>query len=198
MRQSPKNLLLFIGCLALSMAARAHGGDTEVVHREISFLDGLLHPLTGMDHLAAMLAVGFWSATSSQRIWIAPMAFANMLLAGAILGLSGYTLPAVEPLIASSLLVLGLLVAGRARLSEVSGLVIAGGFAVFHGMAHGQEMAAGTHWLAQLLGMLATTVALHLTGIVTGWSLRERSAWWSRAAGAAVAVLGSVLLVQMA
>ena len=74
-----------------------------------------------MDHLAAMLAVGFWSALTARRVWTAPLAFAAMLLLGALLGLTGIELPAVEPLIAASLLVLGLLVALRTRL-HVAGL----------------------------------------------------------------------------
>jgi urease accessory protein len=142
-----------------------------------------------------MLAVGFWSAIASRRIWVAPLAFANMLLVGALMGMSGVALPAVEPLIAASLLVLGLLVATRAQLPVLVSVTLAGVFAVFHGMAHGAEL-AGAGWLGPLLGMVIATIALHLAGVGAGLALRGRSLWWSRGAGAAVAFVGSVLLVQ--
>ena len=198
MRASLKGTLLFVASLAVSAGAWAHGAESGVAHQEASFWQGMLHPLTGVDHLAAMLVVGLWSATTAGRLWVAPLAFANFLLAGAILGLSGFGLPVVEPMIAASLLVLGLLVSTRQQLPSLAGAALVGGFALFHGIAHGQELAVGTHWLAPLLGMLASTVALHIVGVVTGLVLRERSLWWSRAAGALVAVLGTALLAQMA
>ena len=113
-RQLPHALFLIAAC-AIATSASAHIGTDFSAHAEIGFIDGLLHPLTGLDHLAAMLAVGFWSALSARRLWTAPLAFAAMLLAGALLGLAGMALPAVEPMIAASLLVLGLLVALRTQ-----------------------------------------------------------------------------------
>ena len=109
-RKLPHALFLIAAC-AMATSASAHIGTDFGAHAEIGLLDGLLHPFTGLDHLAAMLAVGFWSALSARRLWTAPLAFAAMLLAGALLGLAGIELPAVEPMIAASLLVLGLLVA---------------------------------------------------------------------------------------
>lgn len=166
-------------------------------HAEIDGLDGLLHPFTGLDHLAAMLAVGFWSALSARRLWTAPLAFAAMLLAGAVLGLAGIELPAVEPMIAASLLVLGLLVALRTRLPAALAAVLVGLFAIFHGAAHGTELAGAAHIWAPLAGMLVTTLALHATGLGLGWALRH-SAWVARLAGAGVAAFGVTLLAQLA
>ncbi len=186
---------VLLAFLCASTTALAHAASEGVHHHALSLLTGLLHPFSGLDHLAAMLAVGCWSAIAARRIWVAPMAFANMLLVGALMGMSGITLPAVEPLIAASLLVLGLLLATRAQLPAVVSGAMAGGFAVFHGMAHGAELGGGT-WLAPLLGMVIGTVVLHLTGLGAGLVLRGMSPWWARGAGTVVALVGSALLVQ--
>ncbi|MES2878077.1 MAG: HupE/UreJ family protein [Pseudomonadota bacterium] len=189
------NTLILIAACALSTGARAHIGTEIGLHFEIGLLDGLLHPLTGLDHLAAMLAVGLWSALTARRLWTAPLAFAAMLLAGALLGLSGVELPAVEPMIAASLLVLGLLVASRTRLPAGLAAALVGGFAVFHGVAHGTEL-AGASW-APLAGLLITTVMLHGAGLGLGLVLRNRNPWSTRLAGAAVTLLGGGLLLQL-
>jgi urease accessory protein len=172
-------------------------GTDLAVHTEIGFIDGLLHPLTGLDHLAAMLAVGFWSALSARRPWTAPLAFAAMLLAGALLGLAGMELPAVEPMIAASLLVLGLLVALRTQMPAALAAALVGLFAVFHGVAHGTELAGAASLWAPLAGMLFTTVALHATGLGMGRALRNTS-WVTRLAGTGVSMLGVTLLAQLA
>jgi urease accessory protein len=188
---------LFFG--ATSLAAVAHTGQDGGLH-DLVFTDGLLHPLTGTDHLAAMLAVGVWSALSAtflRHLVAAPLAFAGMLLAGAVAGQAGFTLPAVEPMIAASLLVLGLLLASRATLPAALGASLAGVFAVFHGLAHGTKLAGSTQAFPPLAGMMAATLALHLAGIGIGLALRARSAWWPRAAGGLVALLGGAFLLQL-
>ena len=197
----PRHLLralFLIAACAIPMCATAHIGTDFGAHTEIGFLDGLLHPLTGLDHLAAMLAVGFWSALTARRLWTAPLAFAAMLLAGALLGLAGMELPAVEPMIAASVLVLGLLVALHARLPAVLAAVLVGLFAIFHGVAHGTELAGAAQIGAPLLGMLLTTVALHATGLGLGLAMRHLNTWIPRMAGAGVAALGVTLLARLA
>ncbi|MCJ7798720.1 MAG: HupE/UreJ family protein [Polaromonas sp.] len=189
--------LFFIAACALSTGSNAHIGTDFAAHEGMGLADGLLHPFTGLDHLAAMLAVGFWSALTARRLWTAPLAFAAMLLAGAALGLAGIELPAVEPMIAASLLVLGLLVALRARLPTALAAALVGVFAVFHGVAHGPELAGAAASGAPLAGMLIATVALHATGLGLGLALRN-TAWASRMAGAGVAALGVTLLTQLA
>lgn len=189
--------LFFIAACALSTGANAHIGTDFGAHAGVSLADGLLHPFTGLDHLAAMLAVGFWSALTARRLWTAPLAFAVMLLAGALLGLAGIELPAVEPMIAASLLVLGLLVALRARLPAALAAALVGVFAVFHGVAHGSELAGAAASGAPLAGVLIATIALHATGLGLGLALRN-TAWVSRMAGAGVAALGVTLLTQLA
>ena len=199
MRRIPLKTIILIAAYALSTYAAAHPGH-EVDAHGISFMDGLLHPLTGLDHLAAMLAVGLWSAlsaTSARRIWLAPVAFAGMLLVGALLGLNGLELPAVEPMIAASLLVMGLLVATRAQLPLAVTAGVVGVFAVFHGIAHGTELAGGGNGFAPLLGMLVATIALHLAGVGLGLALRSHSVWWPRVVGGLTALLGGAFLLHL-
>ena len=199
MRRIPLKTIILIAAYALSTYAAAHPGH-EVDAHGISVLDGLLHPLTGLDHLAAMLAVGLWSAlsaTSARRIWLAPVAFAGMLLVGALLGLNGMELPAVEPMIAASLLVMGLLVATRAKLPLAVTAGVVGVFAVFHGIAHGTELAGGGNGFAPLLGMLVATIALHLAGVGLGLALRSHSVWWPRVVGGLTALLGGAFLLHL-
>ncbi len=185
---------------ATPLAASAHPGTDFGLHH--GFMVGFLHPLTGADHLAAMVAVGLWSALSARRAWPdlmwAPLGFAALLLAGAVAGLAGLQLPAVEPMIAASLLVLGLLVATRWHLPGLAAAALVGGFAVFHGIAHGAELAGESDALLTLGGMLSATVLLHAAGITMGWALRHANAWAPRIAGAAVALLGAALLAGVA
>ncbi len=183
--------------LALPALAMAHtGADAGHHHGTADALAaGLSHPFTGLDHLAAMVALGVWSALTTRRAWVAPLAFAATLLVGALIGLAGVTLPAVEPMIATSLLVLGLLLAVNARLPAAAGAALAAVFALFHGAAHGAEL-AGPAAAAALAGMVVATALLHGVGIGIGLLLRHRAAWLPRAAGAAVALFGVALLVN--
>ena len=200
MSKTLKSALLLIAAGAISTSANAHIG-TEL-HNHSSFMTGLLHPLGGLDHLLAMLAVGIWSAVSARRagpalLW-GPLAFANMLVLGALLGLQGMGGAVVEPLVAASVLALGLLVLTRQGMHAVASMALVGGFAVFHGLAHGTELAATGNAWAAVAGMFATTIALHLTGVALGWTLRAAPAWTTRATGAAVAVSGMALLLKLA
>jgi len=169
-----------------------------------SFFAGFAHPFSGLDHLAAMLAVGLWSALTARRagsdlLW-APAGFMALLLVGAVAGMSGsaITTDAVEPMIAASLLVTGLLVLTRWRLPGLMAAALVGVFAVFHGLAHGQELAGHSAAWATLAGMMAATAVLHSAGMGIGWALRQTSQWPSRAAGASVALLGLTLLARLA
>lgn len=193
------NAIVLVAACAVSTGASAHIGPNDLA--QTGFLTGFRHPLTGLDHLAAMVAVGLWSALAARRagpelLW-GPLAFASLLLAGAVLGLQGMVLPAVEPMIAASLLVLGLLVVARQRLPGVAAAALVGTFAIFHGIAHGTELAGAASAWQTLTGMLCATAALHAAGLGLGWALRGANAWLARAAGGAVAVFGTALLVQM-
>jgi urease accessory protein len=172
-----------IALAAFSFSAAAHGGDA---HDHGALLTGFLHPVTGLDHLTAMLAVGLWSAMTTRRLWVAPLSFAALLLTGALMSRAGVAFPAVEPMIVASLLVMGLLLAARVSLPDAGGAVLVGAFALFHGAAHGQELAGGS----ALAGMLLGTALLHAAGIGIGLGLKHPHHWLPRMAGGIVAVMG--------
>lgn len=191
--------IIFIAACALSTGANAHIGTD--FHDHSGFLEGFLHPVGGLDHLAAMVAVGLWSALTARRagpelLW-GPLGFASMLLVGAVAGLQGVAVAAVEPMIAASLLVTGLLVVGRLRVPGLAAALLVGVFAVFHGLAHGYELAGSASATQTLAGMVTATVLLHATGLALGWALRSANVWVPRVAGAAVAALGMGLLAQL-
>ncbi len=179
----------------LPALASAHTDDAA--HGHSGLLAGLLHPFTGLDHLAAMLAVGVWSALAVRPVWLAPAAFVALLAVGAVAGFVGVAVPGVEPMIAASLLVLGLLLAQRRPLPLALTTMLVGGFAFFHGAAHGSELGGAGQWLA-LAGMVCSTALLHGTGIVLGHAVVARHRWWAAVAGMSTALLGAVLLVRMA
>lgn len=183
---------------ALALAHPGHGADDVLLlHADAGFVDGFVHPFTGLDHLAAMLAVGVWSALAVRPVWLAPAAFVALLTAGAAAGFAGIAVPAVEPIIAASLLVLGLLVASRRHLPLAVAAGLTGAFAFFHGAAHGTELAGGSQWQA-LAGMVAATALLHAAGVVLGHAVMARHRWLAVAGGTATALLGAVLLVRLA
>ena len=132
-----------------------------------------------------------------RPVWIAPLAFVLMLAAGALAGFAGLAVPMIEPMIAASLLVIGLLVLTRRGLPAVFAVTLAGLFAFFHGAAHGNELAGPGQWLA-LAGMLVSTALLHASGIALGRFVFAQHRWLSTTAGGAVALLGSTLLLRLA
>jgi urease accessory protein len=197
MRTRLKALLALIALAAVSGNALAHTGGEA--HQHVGFMAGFLHPFSGMDHMAVMLAIGLWSALVAKQfgremLW-GPLGFANILLAGATLGLQGMQIPAVEPLIAVSLVAVGLLVLAKAPLRGVAAALLAGVFALFHGLAHGHALADNANAFQALAGMVSATLLLHTMGLALGWSLRGANVWVPRVLGAAVAALGSALLL---
>jgi urease accessory protein len=188
-----KRLLLALCLLPLSGAVLAHPGHGVAT----GFASGFTHPFSGLDHLAAMLAVGMWAGvTAGRRAWIPVAAFLVFMSVGAALGIAGVPLPGVEAGIAASLLVTGLLLASLARLPAVASVLLVGGFALFHGHAHGTEMESAAAPLMYGLGFLLATGALHLGGI--GLSLATRSIkaeWLLRGTGLLTGCLGAWLLL---
>lgn len=173
--------------------ALAHTGHD---HSALTGLaEGFMHPLTGLDHLAAMLAIGVWSAIAVRPVWLAPLAFVLMLALGAMLGFAGVQVPAVEPMIAASLLVMGLLMAWRRGMPWAAAAAVASVFALFHGAAHGSEMASTPTWSA-LAGMVMGSALLHGAGVLIGQRMAGRI-WLQRSAGGALALMGSSLLVGL-
>ena len=207
MTASPRNrklagAALMLGLLGLSTSAGAHPGDLLHNLSNHAFSQGLLHPLTGFDHLFAMLSVGVWAAMTHgslrKALW-APVSFVVLLLVGAVLGIAGLRLPFVEPLIMASLLVLGLLVATRLQLPTAAGNAVVGFLALFHGLAHGSELPGGTEtaWTF-VAGFTLMTAALHFTGMLLGFQLKKRDQWLARIAGGGVFAYGVSLLTGVA
>jgi urease accessory protein len=188
-----RRFLLALLVLAVPGMALAHVGEDVGIHHGSAFLQGLIHPFTGPDHLLAMLAVGAWSALAMRRVWVAPAAFAGLMLVGGLLGVAAVAVPLVEPMIAVSLLILGLLVATSVRLPSLACATLIGAFAVFHGAAHGGELAV-TRASGALAGTIAGTLVLHGAGLLLGHLVLKRDVWLPRAAGMAVALFGVGLL----
>jgi urease accessory protein len=196
MRTRLKAIAALLTTAAASGSALAHTGVE--LHQHMGFMAGFLHPFTGMDHMAVMLAIGLWSALIAQKfgremLW-GPLGFVNVLLVGAALGLEGVSLPAVEPLIAASLVASGLLVLTKMPLRGPAAAMLAGLFALFHGLAHGHELADNASAFQTLAGMVSATLLLHSMGLGLGWSLRGANIWVPRLMGGALAALGSALL----
>ena len=204
-------LTLALACAAPG-AVWAHPGDLHTLATSHSAIAGLMHPWSGADHWLAMLAVGLWSALvvprqRSDRLG-APLGFVGLLLVGAVLGLAqgdaGTAVWAgwVEPMVAASLLVFGLLVAARLRLSIVGSAALVGVFALCHGLAHGQELASADAHAAVLAGLTCSTLLLHGLGFALGHAVQRWQPRLQRAlahtAGALLGGYGTLLLVGMA
>lgn len=181
--------------LALLLAPVAAFGHEEA-GQAAGFLAGLAHPVSGLDHVVAMVAVGLWGAVlGAPAIWVLPVAFPLVMAAGGLLGLLGIPLPGVEVGIAISALILGALVLTEARPPPAVAAVVVAFFAIFHGHAHGSELPPGTSALLYSLGFVVATGLLHAAGIAFGALHRWRSgAVAVRLAGGGVALAGVIFL----
>ena len=129
-------------------------------------LHGFLHPLTGLDHVLAMVSVGLFAAQRGGRaLWALPLVFVSMMAVGGVLGMSGVALPGVEAVISASVIVLGACVMSGLRIPTAFAAALVGVFAVFHGHAHGAEMPATASGLTYGLSFMAATALLHGLGI---------------------------------
>ena len=157
---------------------------------------GWLHPLTGPDHMLAMLAVGAWSAQLGGRaIWTVPAAFVCAMAIGGIAPLRGWPLPGTEILIAASVLGLGLAIALDRRFAWPVAAFATALFGLAHGSAHGSEMPRMADTASYVIGFLMTTAGLHVAGAAGGLLLLERvrGRGWLRLAGAVTSVAGLLL-----
>lgn len=186
-------------CVAAALAlapslAFAHTGvgDTH------GFVQGFLHPVTGIDHVLAMATVGVFAwQLGGRALWLVPASFVIVMALGGAIGMAGVGLPFVEFGIALSVIVLGAMVAlgVKAPLAAAVGLV--GLFAIFHGHAHGAEMPENAAGLAYGLGFVLATALLHLAGVGLGFATGRlgdtKGPVWLRGAGAAVCISGFAL-----
>ena len=186
-------LLMALALLLLTpLPAWAHVQQGQAA----GFFNGLRHPVSGLDHVLAMVAVGLWGAQlGAPAIWLLPVTFPLVMAFGGFLGLVGVPLPGVEVGVAASAILLGSMVAGEARPPLWLAALLVGFFAIFHGHAHGTELPAGQSGLLYSVGFVIATGLLHATGIAVG--LIHRWAWGRtalRIAGAAVAAAGVYFL----
>lgn len=175
--------------LAMPTIALAHSDSTQMVG---GFSSGFMHPLSGLDHVVAMIAVGLWGVFLGRpAIWVLPVVFPLVMTIGGVLGIMGIPVPQVETGIALSGLVLGLMVMLAARPPLWIAATLVGGFAIFHGHAHGMELPRAASPLIYSAGFVIATGLLHLFGISFG----ELSRWPSgdkivRAGGGVIALVG--------
>ncbi|MCP9845891.1 HupE/UreJ family protein [Synechococcus sp. Lug-A] len=181
--------------LALAPAAAWAHADG---HPGGGFVAGLLHPISGLDHVVAMVAVGLWGAVlGPPALWVLPVAFPLVMAFGGLLGLLGVPIPGVEIGIAVSGLVMGQMVLFELRPPFWLAALIVSAFAVFHGHAHGAELPAGSNALLYSLAFVIATGLLHLLGILLG----ETRRWpggrrFVQGAGGVVALIGLLFLEQ--
>lgn len=179
---------------AAILPAHAHVGAGATS----SFAAGFGHPLSGLDHMTVMIAVGLWAALKGGKaIWAWPAAFIGVILVGGVLGMQQVPVPFVEPGILASVVAIGLLVALAVDLPVWLGAVVIGLFALFHGHAHGTEIPENAGGLEYLAGFALATALLHGVGIAAALGLGLKFRNLVRAAGAACAVVGFGLAFGM-
>ncbi|MDD5462447.1 MAG: HupE/UreJ family protein [Methylococcales bacterium] len=185
-------LVIFTGLLLiLSLPAQAHSG-AGAIH---GFVDGLLHPLLGIDHLLVMLAIGLWAAMrGGKALWLLPASFLSMMVAGAGLHFAGLTLNAAETWVAASVLASGLLVWKNYQVSSGFAVALVAGFALSHGYVHAAELQTDANASAYAAGFLLTTALLHVSGIAAGLSGIVRIKILSTGFGLLCAIAGAALL----
>ena len=172
-------------------AAEAHTG----VGHTIGFMHGFLHPLSGLDHMLAMVAVGLFAARlGGKAFWAVPLAFVAMMVVGGAMGMNGFALPYVEFGIAASVIVLGAAVALDFSLPISAAMGLVGFFALFHGHAHGSEMPLAVSGFTYGLGFVIATALLHCAGLGVGLAISQatvsRNSGLLKLTGAAMAVAG--------
>jgi urease accessory protein len=187
-----RSLPLLFATLWWTQTAHAH-----VQHGEAASLrTGFQHPISGLDHVVAMLAVGLWGAQlGAPAIWLLPVAFPMVMALGGMLGLMGVPLPGTEIGIAASAILLGGAVMFKLRPPLVVAAAVVTFFAIFHGYAHGTELPPGQNGLLYSMGFVIATGCLHAIGIAIGVIHRWR--WGQtllRTAGGAVAGTGAFFM----
>ncbi|HEX3920127.1 MAG TPA: HupE/UreJ family protein [Caulobacteraceae bacterium] len=173
------------------LAALPTDASAHIVKGEaIGFVSGFLHPLSGLDHIIAMVAVGLWGAQlGAPAIWLLPVTFPLVMAFGGFLGLIGVPLPGDEIGIALSGLCLGAVVLLQAKPPLWVAALLVGFFGLCHGYAHGHELPPGQNALLYSAGFVLATGLLHAAGITLG--LAYRWTWGQYAVrGAGALILG--------
>lgn len=189
------SLVAFAMAVLAATPALAHTGAGTVS----GFASGFGHPIGGLDHLLAMVAVGILaSQQGGKSVWLLPLSFVGMMIVGGLLGVANVALPFVELGIVGSVIVLGAVIALGKHLPTGAAMALVGLFAVFHGHAHGTEMPATASGIEYGIGFAVATAALHAIGLGLGMSVKklaEKAAPVAvRAGGGAIAAAGVFLL----
>jgi urease accessory protein len=187
-----RNTMVLALALVAPCLAQAHS-ETGAVG---GFISGFMHPLNGLDHIAAMVAVGIWGAfLGSPAMWLLPVIFPLVMAFGGALGVLGVPLPGTETGIALSGIVLGSMVLTAARPPLWVASVLVAIFAIFHGYAHGVELPHAANAVTYAVGFVIATGLLHLAGIAVGWLVHWH---WGRvvvrASGGVIAATGFAFL----
>ena len=180
--------LFFLGATAPALA-HTGVGDTH------GFVHGFMHPVGGLDHVLAMVAVGLFAAHLGGRaLWAVPAAFVTLMAVGGALGMNGVSVPYVETGIGLSVVVLGAILATGVAPPVSLAMGLVGFFAIFHGHAHGAEMPEDASGLAYGVGFMFATALLHVAGLGLGMAIgrfgETHGTRYVRGAGAAVALAG--------
>lgn len=180
-------------CLTLFLTPAVAFAHPE--HGDSDLMAGLAHPVFGLDHLLAMLAVGLWAAQQNGAArWLLPTTFVSTMLIGGVLGFNGLEIPLMETGIAGSVLAFGLLVAVAARLPVAVSVALTAVFALTHGVAHGLELPDLASPVGYASGFVAATATLHAIGYAVVRFLPQAAAPLVRIAGGASAAAGAWLL----
>lgn len=191
-----QSAVVIITVVFFTTIAQAHTGDDP----HDGWQHGFIHPLNGLDHLLAMIAVGVWSMQLSSHmgkraIWLMPVIFVLAMGFGGLLGFVAFPFIFVEHGIALSLLIIGFLIARSVQLPILAGMLLIAMFAVFHGYAHGNEIPDGAAIQDYAAGFMLATALLHFLGIGLAFLVYHfRRDHWLRYAGVAVALSGGVML----
>ena len=194
-----RRALLATAFLLVPSLAFAHPGPPGHTH---GLIDGVLHPLTGLDHILAMVAVGLFAAQLGGRaLWAVPASFVTVMAAAGFAGMNGIALPLTETGIALSVVALGGVVALRVAMPLAAAMAMVGFFAVFHGYAHGIETPDNASGLLFGLGFVTATALLHGLGVGIGLTIgRIQGAYGRnlvRVAGSVAAVIGVAMLANV-
>jgi urease accessory protein len=186
---------LAIALAGFPAAALAHVGVGDAQ----GLMHGFAHPITGIDHILAMVAVGMFAAyLGGKALWLVPASFVLMMAAGGTLGVAGVPVPFVEIGIAASVIVLGLAIAVKWSLPTIAAMGLVGFFAIFHGHAHGAEMPASVSGIEYALGFMLATALLHMAGMGIGLGIGRIGLRTSelalRASGSVIALAGMGIL----
>lgn len=190
MRRRPLDAALLFACAA--SVAWAHAESMAAG----GFLTGFLHPLSGPDHLLAMLAVGLWGAQlGAPAVWLLPVTFPMIMAFGGTLGLMGLKLPGVEIGVAGSAVALGICVLLEARPPLWAATLLVAFFGIFHGNAHGTELPPGASGLMYSIGFVIATGSIHMAGVAIGLIHRWQAGRLAlRVAGGLVGAAGCLFL----